>query len=157
MDKVTIQTADFDLTSEVNLLRLSASSSNIGAIVSFVGLVRDLEDTKIKKMSLEHYPGMTEKSLYGIIKRARRRFPIGDTTIIHRVGDLKRTENIVLVITTSKHRGAAFEACEFIMDYLKTQAPFWKREFSEDGDFWVEANEKDEIKAKKWQENTGDY
>jgi molybdopterin synthase catalytic subunit len=157
MDKVTIQTADFDLTSEVNLLRSSASSSNIGAIVSFVGLVRDLEDTKIKKMSLEHYPGMTEKSLYGIIERARRRFPIGDTTIIHRVGDLKRTENIVLVITTSKHRGAAFEACEFIMDYLKTQAPFWKREFSEDGDFWVEANEKDEIKAKKWQENTGDY
>lgn len=151
MDRVVIQEEDFDITKEMNLLRESSTSCNVGAIVSFVGIVRDLENKEINKMTLEHYPGMTEGALVAIIEQAKERFPIGNTTIIHRVGDLKKTENIVLVMTTSKHRGDAFKACEFIMDYLKTKAPFWKKEFSDSGNFWVDADKKDEIKADKWQ------
>ncbi|SMM98448.1 Molybdenum cofactor biosynthesis protein MoaE [uncultured Candidatus Thioglobus sp.] len=143
MNKIAIQEKDFDLSTEVALLR--ANNGKIGAVVSFVGLVRDLEHTPIEKMTLEHYPGMTEKALQSIINKARKRWTIGNTTIIHRIGDLAANEQIVLVITSSKHRKAAFESCEFIMDYLKSQAPFWKKEHSKEGGQWVEAKPTDVI------------
>ncbi|SMM97822.1 Molybdenum cofactor biosynthesis protein MoaE [uncultured Candidatus Thioglobus sp.] len=143
MNKIAIQEQDFDLSTEVALLR--SNDGKIGAVVSFVGLVRDLEHTPIEKMTLEHYPGMTEKALQSIIDKAKKRWTIGNTTIIHRIGDLAANEQIVLVITSSKHRKAAFESCEFIMDYLKSQAPFWKKEYSKEGGQWVEAKPTDVI------------
>jgi molybdopterin synthase catalytic subunit len=123
MDKIIIQPQDFDLTTEVNLTK--SNDSNIGAVVSFIGTVRDLEDASIRKLTLEHYPQMTEKALISIANQAHERWQLGNITIIHRIGDLSVNDQIVLVITTSKHRKSAFESCEFIMDYLKTQAPFW--------------------------------
>lgn len=148
MNKIIIQEKDFDLTTEVALAR--GSDSNIGAVVSFVGTVRDLDNASIKKMTLEHYPGMTEKSLNAIVIQAQDRWPIGNTTVIHRVGDLPINDQIVLVITTSKHRKAAFEACEFIMDYLKTQAPFWKKEHTTTDSKWVEAKDSDQSETSRW-------
>ena len=148
MNKIIIQETDFDLTTEVALAR--GSDSNIGAVVSFVGTVRDLDNASIKKMTLEHYPGMTEKSLNSIVIQAQDRWPIGNTTVIHRVGDLPINDQIVLVITTSKHRKAAFEACEFIMDYLKTQAPFWKKEHTTTDSKWVEAKDSDQSETSRW-------
>ena len=119
-------------------------------MVSFVGTVRDLDNASVNKMTLEHYPGMTEKTLESIVNKAQERWPIGNTTIIHRIGDLNINDQIVLVITTSKHRKAAFEACEFIMDYLKTEAPFWKKEHTTTDSSWVEAKNSDSIQKNKW-------
>ncbi len=148
MNKIIVQENDFDLTTEVALAR--ADDNDIGAVVSFVGTVRDLEHSSIQSMILEHYPGMTEKALNTIAEQAKNRWPLGNTTIIHRVGELSINDQIVLVITTSKHRKAAFEACEFIMDYLKTQAPFWKKEQSVERSQWVEAKDSDIDQMDKW-------
>lgn len=124
---VRVQTADFDLSTEVAQLRLS--NPRVGAVVSFVGTVRDLnEGAAVSEMELEHYPAMTERALEQIVAQAKARWPIFDALVIHRVGPLLPREQIVLVAVTSPHRGEAFAACEFIMDYLKTQAPFWKKE-----------------------------
>ena len=148
MNKIIVQQQDFDLSTEVASVR--GTDSNIGAVVSFVGTVRDLDNAPIQKMTLEHYPGMTEKALASIVEKAQKRWPISDTTIIHRVGELNINDQIVLVITTSKHRKAAFEACEFIMDYLKTQAPFWKKEHTTTESSWVETKDSDLIQQNKW-------
>ncbi len=138
MNKIVIQPNNFDLSTEVMLAR--NNDTNIGAVVSFIGTVRDLSDEPISKMTLEHYPGMSEKALNDIANQAQQRWSLGNVTIIHRVGDLSANEQIVLVITTSKHRKSAFESCEFIMDYLKTKAPFWKKEYGTKSTKWVEAN-----------------
>ncbi len=148
MNKIVVQTQDFDLNTEVSLAR--GDDSNIGAVVSFVGTVRDLEGEPIQKMTLEHYPGMTEKSLESIANQAQDRWPLGKVTIIHRVGDLQINDQIVLVVTTSQHRQAAFESCEFIMDFLKTQAPFWKKEHTENQSKWVEAKASDNKQKDRW-------
>ena len=148
MDKIIIQQQNFDLTTEVNLTK--GDDSNIGAVVSFVGTVRDLDNKSITKMTLEHYPKMTEKSLVSIANQAHQRWQLGNITIIHRIGDLMVNDQIVLVITTSKHRKSAFESCEFIMDYLKTQAPFWKKEHTEDFSKWVESKTTDKDRSNSW-------
>jgi len=148
MNKIVIQEQDFDLTTEAALVR--GNNSDIGAVVSFVGTVRDLDNASIQTMTLEHYPGMTEKSLEAIVKKARSRWKLGGVTVIHRVGELSINDQIVLVITTSKHRKSAFESCEFIMDYLKTQAPFWKKECVAGEDKWVETKDSDSQQVDKW-------
>ncbi len=148
MNKIVIQSQDFDLSTEVSLAR--KNNSNIGAVVSFIGTVRDLDKQPILKMTLEHYPGMTEKALTTIANSAKNRWPLEHITIIHRVGELAINDQIVLVITASKHRQAAFESCEFMMDLLKTQAPFWKKEHSLNSSHWVQSNNKDAIKANNW-------
>ena len=148
MDKIIIQPQDFDLTTEFNLTK--GSDSNIGAVVSFVGTVRDLDNESITKMTLEHYPQMTEKALVSIANQAHQRWQLGNITIIHRIGDLSVNDQIVLVITTSKHRKSAFESCEFIMDYLKTQAPFWKKEHTQSSSKWVESKTTDEDQSDSW-------
>jgi molybdopterin synthase catalytic subunit len=147
---VRVQQKDFDLGTE--LLALRQGNPKIGAIASFLGLVRDInEGDAVAGMSLEHYPGMTEKALERIVEQARTRWDIFDALVIHRVGDLKPTDQIVLVAVTGAHRGEAFAACEFIMDYLKTQAPFWKREQTPSGARWVDARESDEQAAGRWE------
>jgi len=148
MDKIIIQQQDFDLTNEIGLAK--GDNSNIGAVVSFVGMVRDLDNESITKMTLEHYPQMTEKALSSIANQAHERWKIGNITIIHRIGDLMVNDQIVLVITTSKHRKSAFESCEFIMDYLKTQAPFWKKEHTQDSSKWIESRAADEEQSDSW-------
>jgi len=146
---VRVQQEDFDLGAE--LLALRQGNPKIGAIASFLGLVRDInEGDAVAGMSLEHYPGMTEKALERIVEQAKTRWNIFDALVIHRVGDLKPTDQIVLVAVTGAHRGEAFSACEFIMDYLKTQAPFWKREQTAEGARWVDARESDEHAAARW-------
>jgi molybdopterin synthase catalytic subunit len=145
---IQVQEEDFDIA-EVNR-QLCAGRSDVGAIASFVGLVRDLPQNPLQKMTLEHYPGMTEKALGKIVESARERWEILDCAIIHRVGDLKPADQIVLVSVVSAHRKAAFAACEFIMDYLKTDAPFWKKESGEQGDKWVEAKNSDAEARQKW-------
>ena len=146
---VRIQTEDFDIGAEAAALR--CGNPKIGAIASFVGVVRDLnEGDAVSEMILEHYPGMTEKSIEDIICQARGRWKVFDALVVHRVGTLKPTDQIVLVIVTSSHRGDAFAACEFIMDYLKTRAPFWKKEQTATGTRWVEARETDDIAAERW-------
>jgi molybdopterin synthase catalytic subunit len=146
---VRVQTEDFDLTTEIAQLR--ANTPKVGAIVNFVGVVRDLnEGEQIAEMELEHYPGMTEKALEDIIKEARSRWDLFDALVIHRVGPLKPLDQIVLVAVTSAHRGEAFAACEFIIDYLKTQAPFWKKEQTPQGSRWVDARLTDDEAMKKW-------
>lgn len=148
---VRVQEADFDLGSELAALR--AGDTRVGALASFLGLVRDLNDgASISEMTLEHYPGMTEKALEEIVAEARGRWDIYDALVIHRVGPLKPCDQIVLVAVTSAHRGEAFAACEFIMDYLKTRAPFWKREATPGGGRWVDARETDDSAAARWQE-----
>lgn len=142
MDKIIIQPQDFDLTTEVNLTK--GNNSSIGAVVSFVGTVRDLDNESITKMTLEHYPQMTERALTSIANQAHERWNLGNITIIHRIGDLLVNDQIVLVITTSKHRKSAFESCEFVMDYLKTQAPFWKKEHTQNSSKWVKSKTTDE-------------
>ena len=149
MDKIVVQTEDFDLTTEVTHTR--SNNPQIGAIVSFIGTVRDLHPGSISSMTLEHYPEMTEKSLKSIVTEARERWDLQNVTIIHRIGKLKVNDQIVLVVTTSKHRQAAFESCNFIMDYLKTDAPFWKKESTEQKEEWVESRESDEEQKKRWQ------
>ncbi len=154
MNKVVIQQQDFDLTTEVNLAK--NDNRDIGAIVSFIGTVRDLKDEPITKMTLEHYPKMTQKALESIVNQANQRWALGNITIIHRFGEFKVTDQIVLIITTSKHRKSAFEACEFIMDYLKTQAPFWKKEHTKNTSKWVQSKITDENQANRWQLNKND-
>jgi molybdopterin synthase catalytic subunit len=146
---VRVQEEDFDIGAEIAALR--RDDPRIGAIASFIGLVRDLnEGDAVAGMTLEHYPGMTEKALSGIVAEAKRRWDIIDALVIHRVGELKPLDQIVLVVVSGAHRGPAFEACEFVMDYLKTQAPFWKKEQTAQGARWVEARASDEQAAERW-------
>lgn len=149
MSEVRIQSADFDLSQEIALLR--AGNAKVGGIVTFVGTVRDLnEGASVAEMELEHYPGMTEQSIQAIIDQAKARWPIYGALVIHRVGPLKPMDQIVLVAVTSPHRGEAFAACEFIIDYLKTEAPFWKKEQTPEGARWVDARTSDDDALKKW-------
>jgi len=146
---VRIQTEDFDIGAEIAALR--RSNPRIGAVASFVGIVRDVnEGAAIETMTLEHYPGMTERSIEEIIGEARRRWSLFDALVIHRVGTLRPPDQIVLVIVTGAHRGDAFAACEFIMDYLKTRAPFWKKEQTPSGARWVDARASDDVAAERW-------
>ena len=146
--RIQVQEEDFDIA-EVNR-ELCAGRSDVGAVASFIGLVRDMPQNRLQKMTLEHYPGMTEKSLGKIAETAQQRWKILDVAIIHRVGELKPADQIVLVSVVSAHRKAAFAACEFIMDYLKTDAPFWKKETNEQGENWVEAKASDNQARGKW-------
>ena len=147
---VRVQTGDFDISKEIALLR--KDKPGIGAIASFIGVVRDLnEGDSVAEMTLEHYPGMTEKSVEGIITQARERWQVMDALVIHRIGTLKPLDQIVLVVVSSAHRGDAFAACEFIMDYLKTRAPFWKKEQTGSGARWVDARAADDAAAERWQ------
>ncbi len=146
---VRIQTADFDAGAEIAKLR--ADNPKIGAVASFVGVVRDVNDgDSVTEMTLEHYPGMTERSIDEIIRQARGRWQVMDALVVHRVGTLRPTDQIVLVVVTSGHRGDAFAACEFIMDYLKTRAPFWKKESTAGGQRWVDARVSDDVAAERW-------
>ena len=150
LNQVRIQTEDFDLTTEV--ARLRAANPKIGAVVTFVGAVRDLNDgAAVAEMELEHYPGMTEQSIAAIIEQAKVRWPTFGALVIHRVGPLRPLDQIVLVAATAAHRGEAFAACEFIIDYLKTDAPFWKKEVTPDGARWVDARVSDDAALAKWQ------
>ena len=147
---IRVQEADFDIGAELASLR--AGDARVGALASFLGLVRDMNDgSSVSEMTLEHYPGMTEKALEEIVVEARGRWDIYDALVIHRVGPLKPCDQIVLVAVTSAHRGEAFAACEFIMDYLKTRAPFWKKEATPDGGRWVDARETDDSAAARGQ------
>ena len=146
--KILVQKEDFDLDAEVRELR---KNSSVGAVVTFLGTVRDLNDGKdVSGMTLEYYPGMTEKALTKIAKQALERWDIEDVTVIHRVGELRVTDQIVLVGVSGKHRGEAFDACEFVVDYLKTEAPFWKKETLPEGERWVEARDSDETAKERW-------
>jgi len=146
---VRVQTADFNAGDEI--ARLRAGRLGVGAIACFIGTVRDLnEGDAVSTMTLEHYPGMTEQSLEAICHEARSRWDIDDALVVHRVGELHPGDQIVLVVVTSAHRGHAFDACEFIMDYLKTRAPFWKKERTPQGDRWVEARSTDDQAASRW-------
>jgi molybdopterin synthase catalytic subunit len=147
---IRVQAEDFDLGSEIAQLR--AADPKIGAVVTFLGTVRDLNDgAAVAEMELEHYPGMTEKALEDIVRQAKARWNIADALVVHRIGPLKPLEQIVLVAVTSPHRGEAFAACEFIIDYLKMQAPFWKKEQTPDGARWVDARATDDQALKKWE------
>ncbi|KQZ44815.1 molybdenum cofactor biosynthesis protein MoaE [Duganella sp. Root1480D1] len=149
MNEVRIQAEDFDLSHEVAQLR--AGNAKVGGIVTFVGTVRDLnEGASVAEMELEHYPGMTEQSIQSIIDQAKARWPIYGALVIHRIGPLKPMDQIVLVAVTSPHRGEAFSACEFIIDYLKTEAPFWKKEQTPEGARWVDARSSDDDALIKW-------
>ena len=149
MSRVSIQTADFNLADEVAALR--AGDKRIGAVCSFMGMVRDRNDgSDVSAMELEHYPGMTEKAIEAMIDEAHSRFDIFGARVIHRVGLLQPLDQIVLVAVTSAHRGESFQACEFLMDYLKTQAPFWKKEQTPEGARWVDARVSDDAALAKW-------
>ena len=146
---VRVQTGDFDIGAEIGAMR--RGNPKIGAVASFIGVVRDLNDGgQVAEMTLEHYPGMTEKALEKIVAEARSRWEIYDALVVHRVGTLKPSDQIVLVVVTGAHRGEAFEACEFLMDYLKTRAPFWKKEATPEGSRWVDARESDDAAADRW-------
>ena len=146
---VRVQTADFDVAREIAALR--AGDARVGALASLIGTVRDVNDAAaVYAMTLEHYPGMTEKSLEAIVGEAKQRFDVYEVLVIHRVGDLGPTDQIVLVAVTSAHRGDAFDACRFVMDYLKTRAPFWKKEQTPEGARWVEARDTDDEAAARW-------
>jgi len=145
--RISVQEEDFELGAEV---KKSSGNPRIGAVASFVGLVRDVE------MTLEHYPGMTERAITKIVEEAKARWQVMDCTVIHRFGALKPNDQIVLVAVASSHRGDAFAACEFIMDYLKTQAPFWKKEQTAEGTRWVEAKTSDDKAADRWEERKPD-
>jgi molybdopterin synthase catalytic subunit len=144
--RVRIQTDDFDLTQEVE--RLQRGDGGVGAVAAFVGTVRDAGG--VQRMELEHYPGMTERAIEAMVDEAQRRFEIRDALVVHRVGVLAPCDRIVLVAVTSAHRRAAFQACEFLMDYLKTQAPFWKKETTPEGARWVDARVADDEAAARW-------
>jgi len=149
---IRVQSEDFDLAHEIAALRLS--NPKIGAVVSFLGTVRDMNDgASVSEMELEHYPGMTEKALEEIVLQAQARWEVVDALVIHRVGPLKPLDQIVLVAVASAHRGEAFAACEFIIDYLKTQAPFWKKEQTPQGARWVDARVADDVAMNKWNDN----
>ena len=149
---VRVQETDFDLNTELTAVR--AGDPRVGALASFVGLVRDINDgAGVSEMTLEHYPGMTEKALEAIVAEAKGRWEIYNALVIHRVGPLKPCDQIVLVAVTSAHRGEAFAACEFIMDFLKTRAPFWKKEAGAagpDSARWVDASDSDDSAAERW-------
>ena len=149
--RVSIQTEDFNLTGEVNALR--AADKRVGAVCSFVGTVRDRNQSAqpdISSLELEHYPGMTEKSIEAMIDAAHQRFDIFGARVIHRIGLLQPLDQIVMVAVTSAHRGESFKACEFLMDYLKTQAPFWKKEQTPQGAKWVDARASDDDALARW-------
>lgn len=146
---VRVQVEDFDAGAEITRMRLARPDT--GAVAAFVGQVRDLNDgDQVATMTLEHYPGMTEKSLEAIITRAKSRWDIFDALVIHRIGTLRPLDQIVLVVVGGAHRGEAFAACEFIMDYLKTEAPFWKKEQTSNGDRWVDARSSDDEAKQRW-------
>jgi len=148
-DRVSIQSEDFDLAAAV--ADLSAGDGGVGAVVSFVGVVRGGgPEGGAEALELEYYPGMTERSIEAMVAVARERFPIHGTRVIHRVGRLALGAQIVLVAVSAAHRGVAFQACEFLMDYLKTQAPFWKKEFTSTGAHWVDARESDDAALARW-------
>jgi molybdopterin synthase catalytic subunit len=148
---VRVQTAAFDIAAEVAALR--GGDARIGAVVTFLGTVRDVNDgAAVSTLELEHYPGMTERALEAIVAEARARFDVYGIRVVHRVGPLGPTDPIVLVAVTSAHRGDAFDACRFVMDYLKTRAPFWKKERTPTGDRWVDARVGDEEAAARWAE-----
>jgi molybdopterin synthase catalytic subunit len=147
---IRIQEKDFDISAEIAALR--KGDPRVGAVVSFLGAVRDMNDgSQVKGMTLEHYPGMTEKALQEILDQAKTRWDIYQTLVIHRIGPLLPEDQIVLVVVTSAHRGEAFAACEFIMDYLKTAAPFWKKEDTPEGGRWVDARVTDETAMSRWE------
>ena len=147
--KIVVQAEVFDLGAEVNAM--SQGRTDIGAIASFVGLARDMnEGSGVQAMTLEHYPGMTEKALVALVEDAKMRWTLLDVTVIHRVGRLLPGDPIVLVAVASSHRGEAFAACEFIMDALKTRAPFWKKEETAEGERWVDARVSDDAAAVRW-------
>ena len=147
--RISVQAEDFDISAEIN--RLKEGRTDLGAIATFSGLVRDIHgEKKIEKMTLEHFPAMAEKELAKIGVLAKERWPLEGLTIIHRYGELYPGDQIVLVITTSHHREAAFNAAQFIMDWLKTDAPFWKKEETEDGTHWVAAKSDDDDKKDRW-------
>ncbi|QTD43986.1 molybdopterin synthase catalytic subunit MoaE [Ottowia testudinis] len=147
--RVSIQPHDFDLSAEVSALR--AGDARVGAVCAFVGTVRDRNDGQaVSTMELEHYPGMTEKAIEAMIDFAHQRFALHGVRVIHRVGPLQPQDQIVLVAVTSAHRGQAFQACEFLMDYLKTQAPFWKKEQTPGGARWVDARVSDDAALARW-------
>ncbi|MEK9917259.1 MAG: molybdopterin synthase catalytic subunit MoaE [Betaproteobacteria bacterium] len=151
MSSVRVQTEDFDVSAE--MLTLRKRNPKIGAVASFVGVVRDLNDgDSVSTLTLEHYPGMTEKSLEAIVQQAKERWDIYDALIVHRVGTMRPLDQIVLVIVTSAHRGESFQACEFLMDFLKTRAPFWKKEVTPEGERWVDARSSDDVAAKRWEQ-----
>lgn len=146
---IHVQTENFEPQAIVDAL--CAGRADIGAVVTFVGLVRDSAQTQaISAMELEHYPGMTEKALQEIIDQANARWQLQGVSIVHRIGKLMPSERIVMVAVASAHRGEAFKACEFIMDFLKTKAPFWKKEFTDQGAHWVDARESDEHAKDRW-------
>jgi len=146
---IRIQEKDFDISAEIAGLR--KGDPRVGAVVSFLGAVRDMNDgSQVKGMTLEHYPGMTEKALQEILDQAKARWDIYQTLVIHRVGPLLPEDQIVLVVVTSAHRGEAFAACEFIMDYLKTAAPFWKKEDTSEGARWVDSRVTDAAAMERW-------
>jgi molybdopterin synthase catalytic subunit len=150
---VRVQAEDFDLGAEIQALR--GGNPAVGAIASFVGLVRDVSyGERVSEMTLEHYPGMTERALEQIVTQAKSRWDIIDVLVVHRIGRLRPLDQIVLVVVTGAHRGEAFAACEFVMDYLKTQAPFWKKEQTPAGARWVEARAADDRAADRWSEPT---
>jgi molybdopterin synthase catalytic subunit len=147
--RVTVQAQDFDLGSEVAALR--AGDAGVGAVAAFIGTVRDRNDgLGVQSMELEHYPGMTEKAIEAMVDEAFARFDIRAARVIHRVGLLQPQDQIVLVAVSSAHRGQAFQACEFLMDYLKTQAPFWKKEHTPQGARWVDARVTDDEALERW-------
>lgn len=149
MIEVRVQAGDFDLGAEV--ARLRAGDARTGAVVTFVGTVRDMNDgAQVASMELEHYPGMTERALQDIVEQARARWPLLGALVIHRIGPLAPRDQIVLVAVASSHRGEAFAACEFIIDYLKTDAPFWKKEATPEGGRWVDARVSDDTAKAKW-------
>jgi len=146
---VRVQTRDFDVGAEIDALR--AGNLKVGAVATFVGTVRDVNEGEgVGSMTLEHYPGMTERALEDICAQARSRWNVFDTLVVHRYGALEPGDRIVLVVVTSAHRGEAFDACEFIIDWLKTQAPFWKKERTPQGERWVDAREADDRAAARW-------
>ena len=152
--RVSIQAADFDVGAEVAALR--EGDGGVGAVAVFVGTVRDRNDGQgIASMELEHYPGMTERSIEAMIDAALQRFDIRAARVVHRIGALMPQDQIVLVAVTSAHRGQAFQACEFLMDYLKTQAPFWKKEQTGQGARWVDARSSDDTALARWDGATG--
>lgn len=149
MSEISIQHADFDAGIEIAQLR--AANRSTGAVASFVGVVSDInESAEVSSLALEHYPGMTEKTIADIIAQAKQRWPLLAVRVIHRIGELHTTDQIVFVGVASRHRGAAFSACEFIMDFLKTQAPFWKKEKTVAGERWIDARSSDDDAASRW-------
>ncbi len=147
---ISIQTEAFDTAGEEQKLR--RGNPRIGAVVSFLGLMRDINDgDQVHTMTLEHYPGMTEKALAAIVDEAEQRWDLEGIRVIHRVGELRPEESIVLVMVASRHRGEAFRACEFVIDYLKTRAPFWKKEVTPEGERWVEARYSDKDAESRWE------